>query len=103
MASFGRPPMTKRDQQLIQQAAARALTRLTGALEKQTPGSPLWVLLVEALDSVEIIEAIADEARDALVPNLPFSPEPSAIQSQRLALTRALLCRRDIPQHVRAA
>ncbi|WP_043839721.1 hypothetical protein [Muricoccus aerilatus] len=95
--------MTKHDQQLIQQAAARALTCLTGALEKQTPGSPLWVLLVEALDSVEFIEAIADEARDAFVPNLPFSTESSAIQAQRLALTRALLCRRDIPERLQAA
>jgi hypothetical protein len=95
--------MTNHDQQLIQQAAARALARLAGALEKQAPGSPVWTLLVEALDAVEIVEAVADEARDAFVPNLPFSPASSAIQSQRLALTRALLCRRDLPEHLRAA
>ena len=95
--------MTNQDQQRIQQAAAKALGHLAGALEKQTPGSPLWVLLVEALDAVETVEAIADETRDAFVPHPSFSPGASATRAQRLALTRAMLCRRDTPKHGRAA
>jgi hypothetical protein len=52
---------------------------------------------------VETIEAVADEARDAFAPSPSFHPASPVMRSERLALTRSLLCRRALPERLQAA
>jgi hypothetical protein len=99
----GKANMTDSDQQMIQQAAAKALTCLARALEKEASGSPRWLLLVEALEAVETIDAVTDVARDAFAPSPSFHPASPVMRSERLALTRSLLCRRELPERLQAA
>lgn len=93
--------MTSSDQQLIQQAAAKALVCLARVLEREATGSPRWVLLVEALEALETVEAVADGGRDSLEAHQSLSPP--AMRAQRLALTRSLLGRRELPGRPKAA
>jgi hypothetical protein len=95
--------MTNPDQQMIQQASERALICLAQALKKEAVGSPNWVLLMDALEAMEIIEAVADEARDAFAPGPLFSQAAPVVLPQRLALGRSLLRRRDAAKPRQAA
>jgi hypothetical protein len=95
--------MTNSDQQIIRRAAAKAMACLARTLEEVGAASPDSEMLIEALEAVESIEALADDARDAFAPNPSFVRAPPCMRPQRLALTRALLGYREVPELVQAA
>lgn len=83
--------MTIPDQRTIQQAALRAQACLTDLIAAETTGSSRWTLLVEALEVVEVIEAVADEARDGFSPSFHvYQPSP-LMRPQRLAFAHSIL------------
>ncbi|MBP0446728.1 hypothetical protein J8J14_18290 [Roseomonas sp. SSH11] len=67
--------MTRSDQQLIETSAFHAALYAATCLKPEMPIAARWMLFGEALAALETIEAVADEARDAFAPSLPF---PSA-------------------------
>ncbi|MFC7739444.1 hypothetical protein ACFQX4_27710 [Roseomonas sp. GCM10028921] len=62
--------MSPTDQQVVAQAAARALSALSLAAEDGSASAVLRSLLLEALEAVETVEALTDLSRDAFVPGV---------------------------------